>query len=1189
MKQLFLVLLLTTGFSWSTTNAQNQSIFVSGLATPIGMETDAGGNIWLAQVGTGNDDGKVSVIAPDGTVNDVVTGLPSFFDAASGELVGAWRSYQLPNNRLLVISGEGTHQYSATLLTYDLTGWSPGDTPLGLLDFEEAFNIDDYVLGQGAQNSNPYSVAWKSSGEMYIVDAGGNGILRRDLATDELSYFATFADLPNPTPVGPPVIDFVPTKLMSDGADGFYVCNLTGFPFLGGMAGVKHVAPDGTVTDFALGQTLLVDLAVDPADGELVALQFAEFQLGPVGFQPGSARAVKLFADGTSKVLAKNFGPASGMTFDAAGNLYVSSIFTGEIIKIEFAPPANDDLCNAMSITVDAPCTGVPNILLEYATAQPNEPIQTCVENSYDTTVVRSAWYSFVAPAGPIFLLAAPDEPSIRNSYSMSIYQVNGDCADLANLQLVACNSPNNGLLSAPSILTTLTEGETYYVRVAGRAFISTPDEVFVGTGCLTISTVLPPANDNVCDAIALELNGGAQIFNNLGATAQLGEFPLSPPPSASPLGIGNDGWALATNFIDNSVWFTFTTPAGGGNVSIDLQGSIGLPGSFNTQLAIYSATDCNDFSSFSLVQASDNSFPPPPSTTLSANSRIDLFCLEGNTTYYVLVDGGASFFFQPIANQGYFSINATAEASVPITANALVEAPVCAGGKGSIFVAAQGGAGNFTYAWNTGDSTQTLAYALPAGSYSLTITDMCGDEGVETFEVPASQFGGLAVDAGADLPGCEGSQVQLNALASGGLPFDTKRMFFQKPVLSASNLLLIHSQLELPAVQDTVSTDQMVQFRDMEFVGDELYAIDLGSFYSVNTSTGEVDLVGALPANVVDLSYVPAQGKLYCMTTESDIYEINPATSATTLVASTGIDDAYQAAIDNSGTGYVIAFDGNLYSVDLATGTPTLTGAFGLNSVFPVRGLEIDPATDKLYATYSTTVAQGSGITWQSISEIDKTTGALGTIYRDLTANILTTAFAFHDRTVEPYQYTWTPAAGLDDATLQNPTFVIDATTQFTVSATDYCSAATDAVTVELLPTAMATLDTVVFIGDTYNGNVITGDTSFVEIYVAANGCDSLLTVNIMAEINATRETWPDGAVSIYPNPVSSILKLNTEGILENEVSIVLRDIYGRNLWQMIRQSNIMDLEVSHLLAGIYLLEIRSNNKVKALRFVKQ
>ncbi|MCB0551127.1 MAG: hypothetical protein KDD19_26390, partial [Phaeodactylibacter sp.] len=97
-------------------------------------------------------------------------------------------------------------------------------------------------------------------------------------------------------------------------------------------------------------------------------------------------------------------------------------------------------------------CNGIPNIDTELATVQPDEPAFNCPGASGDTAVYNSVWYSFVAPAGQIYILAAPDDTSMANlSYRMNLFTLNGDCSSLSNLELVDCNAPQAGLQTAPA------------------------------------------------------------------------------------------------------------------------------------------------------------------------------------------------------------------------------------------------------------------------------------------------------------------------------------------------------------------------------------------------------------------------------------------------------------------------------------------------------------------------------------------------------------------------------------------------------------------------------------------------------------------------------------------------------------------------------------------------------------------
>ncbi|MGH7563965.1 MAG: hypothetical protein ACREK5_06045 [Gemmatimonadota bacterium] len=52
-------------------------VVATGLLAPQGIELDDQGRLWIAEQGTGADDGRISVLTPDGQVHPVLVGLPS--------------------------------------------------------------------------------------------------------------------------------------------------------------------------------------------------------------------------------------------------------------------------------------------------------------------------------------------------------------------------------------------------------------------------------------------------------------------------------------------------------------------------------------------------------------------------------------------------------------------------------------------------------------------------------------------------------------------------------------------------------------------------------------------------------------------------------------------------------------------------------------------------------------------------------------------------------------------------------------------------------------------------------------------------------------------------------------------------------------------------------------------------------
>ena len=464
-----------------------------------------------------------------------------------------------------------------------------------------------------------------------------------------------------------------------------------------------------------------------------------------------------------------------------------------------FAQPTNDNLCDALAIEIGATCTDVPNIDNTTATAETNEPEVPCAEGT--PVVSNSVWYSFVAGANPVYILATPDDPDV--GFQMNLFTLDGDCMSLDALTLLDCNRTATALLTSPSIVATLTEGTTYYVQISGR-FIDRLEPVpSAGTGCITITEITPPVNDDACNATSITLDAGAQVFSNLGATVQENEASITPPmaPFLSP----SPGWADIP-LIDHSVWFTFTTPTEGANVVIDLEGSVDLAGSFNSQFALYEVGDCADFSSYTLLSAADNGLLSDPSGigSLIVHPKTTAFCLPGDRTYYILVDGGSTFFFQPITNQGEFSLDLSTLEDTPITLQSVISGPDCAGGnEGSIAIGVTGGAGGYAYAWSTGDSIPNLIGTLTAGTYTLTVTDQCGVELVETFEVPTTANGPITL-TNSDQTICAAGPITLTPVPTGGIGFGTKNLFYQNFV-DFQTISFNSTFIQQPSIVDTI------------------------------------------------------------------------------------------------------------------------------------------------------------------------------------------------------------------------------------------------------------------------------------------------------------------------------------------------------------------------------------------------
>ena len=206
------LLLLLLGTAPARAQGMGQiSVHATGLTHPIGVKADAQGRLWVAEQGSGNDDGQIAIVTADGQVHPFLTGLPSV--PIEGEFESA-QHLQFRDGALWITLGLGSENPTSSLIRADTSGFSPGDTPLTMDDVELIEGIGAFVTAQGFAQTNVYNLAFGPEGNQFLVDASANAILQRDAATGDLSVFASFDDLPNPTPVGPPMIQTVPTSIV---------------------------------------------------------------------------------------------------------------------------------------------------------------------------------------------------------------------------------------------------------------------------------------------------------------------------------------------------------------------------------------------------------------------------------------------------------------------------------------------------------------------------------------------------------------------------------------------------------------------------------------------------------------------------------------------------------------------------------------------------------------------------------------------------------------------------------------------------------------------------------------------------------------------------------------------------------------------------------------------------------------
>ncbi len=127
-------------------------------------------------------------------------------------------------------------------------------------------------------------------------------------------------------------------------------------------------------------------------------------------------------------------------------------------------PPANDNICDAIALTVDA--TSAPDAYTQLlATAEPNEPEGSCFNGGIDGSV----WFTFVAPASGNAFITTDIAGSPLTDTEIAVYEAPTDCADPTTIGAeLGCDQDGGIAVTYNSILalTGLTAGNTYYIQV---------------------------------------------------------------------------------------------------------------------------------------------------------------------------------------------------------------------------------------------------------------------------------------------------------------------------------------------------------------------------------------------------------------------------------------------------------------------------------------------------------------------------------------------------------------------------------------------------------------------------------------------------------------------------------------------------------------------------------------------------
>ncbi len=298
----------------------------AGLVGPIGVETDPSGRLWVTESGTGKNDARLMMITPaDGKAYPIVTGF--FSETMQGGEVEGMSHLLYADGLLYVLGGDGF------LYKFDIRNVQPGQAPINASTLPKE-DISSFVLAynfvNNAHDSHPFNLTLGPDGLLYISDAAANAILKRS-KTGMLSVVAEILGIANPTPVGPPQLQSVPTSIVYDGQK-FLVSTLIGFPFPAGKAIVYQVDQGGGVSVYQQGFNSLVGVKLD---GSLSPLVIEYGQFGQQGWVRNTGRILRASGTASTVILDKLDLPTDLKRIDA-NTYYLTSLGDGTVKKITF-------------------------------------------------------------------------------------------------------------------------------------------------------------------------------------------------------------------------------------------------------------------------------------------------------------------------------------------------------------------------------------------------------------------------------------------------------------------------------------------------------------------------------------------------------------------------------------------------------------------------------------------------------------------------------------------------------------------------------------------------------------------------------------------------------------------------------------------------------------------------------------
>ena len=300
----------------ASTKAPDHQVIAGGLDSPLHVAAGTGKDVLVSQ----DFAGKLTRISRDGSAEDLDTATPKGWEVAGSDTRGS-TTYFLESvgagqgdpaglhGYLKSIDSKGTVDTIANFADYERRHNPDGDQSYGFGDDVSAQCLANWpnfppATYKGTVDSHPYALAVRDN-TAYVADAGMNAVLKVNLKSGDIDTVAVLPPRPAVIPAG--------LRIPTD------------------MQGNTVEVPACVVGHEYAFEPVPTDVAIGP-DGMLYVTSLPG---GPEGPELGARGAIFKVNpwNGDTDVWADDILSPTGLAVAGNGDVYVASLFGGEILK----------------------------------------------------------------------------------------------------------------------------------------------------------------------------------------------------------------------------------------------------------------------------------------------------------------------------------------------------------------------------------------------------------------------------------------------------------------------------------------------------------------------------------------------------------------------------------------------------------------------------------------------------------------------------------------------------------------------------------------------------------------------------------------------------------------------------------------------------------------------------------------